>query len=140
MSNELFQARLPDDFAEEIHEYREDNHMSKSEAVRHLLRAGLEAEATSNGEGVTSFLHRLAQPLVFFPSLLIAFIGMLLPFPAILAIQGGNTLIGAACIGLSLLLIVGSMVVGLLSLAAQLAIKNPQGQGAGAGTEVAADE
>jgi hypothetical protein len=140
MGNELFQARLPDDFAEEVHEYREENHMSKSEAVRHLLRAGLEAEATADGGGMTSFLHRLAQPLVFFPSLLIALIGTLLPFPAVLAIQGGDTLIAAACLGLSLLLIVGGMIVGLLSLAAQLAIEDPQGQGVAAEVEVAADE
>lgn len=114
--------------------------MSKSEAVRHLLRAGLEAEATADGGGVTSFLERLAQPVVFFPSLLIALTGTLLPFPAVLAIQGGDTLTAAACLGLSLLLIVGGMIVGLLSLAAQLAIKNPQGQGVGAGAEVATDE
>jgi hypothetical protein len=89
---------------------------------------------------VTSFLHRLAQPLVFFPSLLIALIGTLLPFPAVLAIQGGDALIAATCIGLSLLLMIGGIVVGLLSLAAQLAIEDPQGQGVAAGAEVAADE
>jgi hypothetical protein len=44
MGNEMFQARLDDEFADEIHEYREEHHMNKSEAVRHLLREGLEAE------------------------------------------------------------------------------------------------
>jgi Arc/MetJ-type ribon-helix-helix transcriptional regulator len=44
MGNEMFQARLNDEFAEEIHEFREERHMNKSEAVRALLRAGLEAE------------------------------------------------------------------------------------------------
>jgi Arc/MetJ-type ribon-helix-helix transcriptional regulator len=44
MANEMFQARLPDGLAEEVHQYKEDRHMSKSEAVRALLRAGLEAE------------------------------------------------------------------------------------------------
>jgi len=44
MGNEMFQARLNDDFAERIHEFRDEQYMSKSEAVRHLLRTGLEAE------------------------------------------------------------------------------------------------
>lgn len=44
MPNEKFQARLPDEFAEKIHEYREEQHMSKSEVVRSLLRSGLHAE------------------------------------------------------------------------------------------------
>ena len=48
MANEMFQARLDEDFADEIHEFREEKHMNKSEAVRHLLRAGLEAEQGEN--------------------------------------------------------------------------------------------
>ena len=44
MGNEMFQARFPDDFAERVHKYRKDRHMSKSEAVRHLVRRGLQEE------------------------------------------------------------------------------------------------
>lgn len=44
MGNEMFQARLEEDFAEKVHEYREEKHMSKSEAVRDLLRSGLAAQ------------------------------------------------------------------------------------------------
>jgi hypothetical protein len=44
MANEMFQARLDDEFADEIHGFRDDHHMNKSEAVRHLLRKGLDAE------------------------------------------------------------------------------------------------
>lgn len=46
----MFQARIPDEFAEEIHEYREEQHMSKSEAVRHLLRVGLREETEPDTE------------------------------------------------------------------------------------------
>jgi hypothetical protein len=38
MGNEMFQARIPDGLADEVHEYREKRHMSKSEVVRHCLR------------------------------------------------------------------------------------------------------
>jgi Arc/MetJ-type ribon-helix-helix transcriptional regulator len=54
MSNEMFQARLDDDFAEEVHQFREERHMSKSEAVRaglrELVNAGQDNEA-ENQEG-----------------------------------------------------------------------------------------
>jgi hypothetical protein len=66
MANEMFQARLDDDFAEEIHEYRKERHMNKSEAVRHLLRAGLEAERGDDDtpiEEIRADLDRLRTDL-----------------------------------------------------------------------------
>jgi Arc/MetJ-type ribon-helix-helix transcriptional regulator len=44
MGNEMWQARLDDEFAAEVHEYREDRHMSKSEVVRHGLREVVQDE------------------------------------------------------------------------------------------------
>lgn len=44
MPNELFQARMDDEMAEDIHKYRRNNGMTSSEAMRHLIRVGLEAE------------------------------------------------------------------------------------------------
>jgi len=49
MGNEMFQARLNDDFAEEVNQYREEKHMSKSETVRQGLR--LLIEDSNGGDG-----------------------------------------------------------------------------------------
>lgn len=64
MGNEMFQARIPDEFADRLHEYREERHMSKSEAVRDLLRSGLEAEGhgatATDGDGAEDDLETIA--------------------------------------------------------------------------------
>lgn len=44
MPNEQFQARMDDEMAEDIHKYRRNNGMTSSEAMRHLIRVGLDAE------------------------------------------------------------------------------------------------
>lgn len=125
MGNEMFQARVPDEFAERIHQYREDKHMSKSEAVRDLLRRGLEAETNEESDEITGFLEEIAQEVVFLPAVLLSLVGVLLPYPAVLALQTGDQLIAAVTITASMVLMVGGIVVAVLSLLAQLALARP---------------
>ena len=44
MAQDRFQTRLPADDADRVEEYRAANEISQAEAVRRLIRAGLEAE------------------------------------------------------------------------------------------------
>lgn len=140
MGNELFQARLPDEFAEKIHEYRENNHMTKSEAVRHLIRTGLEAEAEADDdEGDTWFLERLAQDSVFIPAVVIGLFGILLPYPAILAFQTGQVLWAVVFLTAALMFMIGGTIVAVASLLAQFALRRPL-RGLAPFREVTADE
>lgn len=46
MGNEMWQARVPDNLTEELHEYKEEQYMSKSEVVRKALRELVQDETT----------------------------------------------------------------------------------------------
>lgn len=45
---EMLGAKVPDDLSERIEEYREDHGMNTSQAVRQLIRAGLDREDNPN--------------------------------------------------------------------------------------------
>jgi Arc/MetJ-type ribon-helix-helix transcriptional regulator len=54
MPNPRFQTRLPEDDAERVNEYVEEHGVSQSEAVRRLIRAGLEAEEEETNDAATT--------------------------------------------------------------------------------------
>lgn len=58
MAQDRFQTRLPADDAERVEKYRSSNEISQAEAVRRLIRAGLDAEF-KDGDG--GQLERAAQ-------------------------------------------------------------------------------
>jgi Arc/MetJ-type ribon-helix-helix transcriptional regulator len=144
MGNEMFQARLSDDFAEEVHEFRQNNYMSKSEAVRHLLRRGLEAEAESDGASeephTTSILERIANGRLLVPSTVGAIIGTLLPAYGVLAVQQGDVVVGSVVMVLALVLLVVSTIGAASVVIAQLALAKPLRGLVGLGVGGAADE
>ena len=127
MGNEMFQARLDDDFADRIHEYREDNYMNKSEAVRHLLRVGLEAETREeedSGEGRLGVLERLAGPNMMGVAVVLLFLSALS--------MGGAAWVGTSSIifmigllYLSFFLMLASLAILGVGLAAMLALERP---------------
>jgi len=51
MGNPRYQTRLPSDDAERVDEYVRDRDISQSEAVRRLIRAGLETVADDEEDG-----------------------------------------------------------------------------------------
>jgi hypothetical protein len=48
MPQDRYQTRLPTDDAERVDDYAENHDISESEAVRRLIRAGLNAEAAES--------------------------------------------------------------------------------------------
>lgn len=125
MSNEMFQARLKEDFAEEIHEYREERHMSKSEAIRALLRRGLEnAEEDTDEESAREdrFQHlaKISERLSIL-AVIAATLGLVIPIAATLSIEAFGLTIGSfgliAVYGISALLVIFGAVALVVSLA-----------------------
>lgn len=127
MANEMFQARLPDGLAEEVHEFKEDRHMSKSEAVRALLRAGLEEserdadaedqEDARNREGLLQIRAHLAERFATLGTIA-ALLGGAIPFLAIWTITTFKLSVGEfgflIVAGLSLSgVVLGAVLVGL---------------------------
>lgn len=127
MGNEMFQARLDDDFADRIHQYRDENHMNKSEAVRHLLRAGLDAETATETEQEVrgrGLLERLAG-------------AKMMMVAAVLLLTSAVSMVGAAWVGtssilltialmnLSFVLMLASLTVIGVGIAAILALERP---------------
>jgi len=53
-------ARLPDELNSQVEQYTEQQGMTNSEALRHLIRAGLEAE-TEDGRRLTKLEDSLAR-------------------------------------------------------------------------------
>jgi len=60
MGNEQWQARVPDSLSEEIHEYREEKYMSKSEVVRKALRELVADETTKDADPLRDYDDRNA--------------------------------------------------------------------------------
>ena len=58
MPKELIQAREDGDVIDEIEEFADEKEITRSEAVRRLIRTGLEAETQPTDTGRT---HRAAQ-------------------------------------------------------------------------------
>lgn len=126
MGNELFQARLPDDFADRIHEYREENHMTKSEAIRHLIRTGLEAETEEEKERDRPFLEQLADGSIFTTGLFLGAIGLAL-IVAAAVLLGTVGLAAAITIGATGQLVAGAgAVILLVNFAASRATNPPE--------------
>ena len=58
MAREKYQTRLAADMAEKVDEYKDELDISQAEAIRRLIEAGLEAEASAETGGET---ERAAQ-------------------------------------------------------------------------------
>lgn len=115
--------------AERIEKYQEDgDFMNETEAIRSLLRAGLDAEDRRDRATPDGFLEALAQDKVFFPAMLFGLVGLLLPFPGVLLAQQGDVLMATAAVVLGLVLMIGGILVSLLSLLAQAALASPLGE------------
>ena len=129
MANEMFQARLPDDFAKEVHEYREKNHMSKSEAVRHLIRAGLEAETseddTDSTGGTYTPLERLATRWTVAFGGAVLMLGALLLMAAYILAVANSTALAFVVAGLSSGVIAAGTGFIVIAALAQLALARP---------------
>lgn len=106
MGNEMFQARLDDSFADKIHQYRSDQHLSKSEVVRKALRelvieddddddANTDAGAIPEPEETRlETAARLGEKAALI-SVVFAGLSMLLPILAALAVQHFSLTVGS---------------------------------------------
>lgn len=103
MGNEMFQARLDDSFADQIHQYRKDRHLSKSEIVRKALRElVIEDDTTNAASGATpepeetrlETAARLGEKAALL-SVIFAVLAMLLPIIAALAIEHFSLTLGS---------------------------------------------
>jgi len=139
MANEMFQARLDDDFAEEIHEYRSERYMSKSEAIRDLLRRGLEdaeGDADEDRAREDRFQH-LAEIGERFSILAViaATLGLVIPIVATLSIEAFGLTIGTfgliSVYGLSALLVMFGAIASVVSLAGLVVLEVQYGVIAG---------
>ena len=108
MANEMFQTRLPDDFADRVHEYKDERHMTKSEAMRALIRAGLEAaEDDQDDQGDVdeaedverdrtdrlTALARLAEKAAVL-TIAFSFLSLFVPLLAVAVIEGLGLTVG----------------------------------------------
>jgi hypothetical protein len=104
----MFQTRLPDDFADRVHEYKDERHMTKSEAMRALIRAGLEAaeddqddqgdvdeaeDAERDRTDRLTALARLAEKAAVL-TIIFSFLSLFVPLLAVAVIEGLGLTIG----------------------------------------------
>jgi hypothetical protein len=80
MAKELLQARFPATDAKAVEEYAEDHDISRSDAIRRLVRLGLDAEDGEEEEDspTKGFLERLASAKIALSSAVYLITGMLI--------------------------------------------------------------
>jgi hypothetical protein len=131
----MFQTRLPDDFADRVHEYKDERHMTKSEAMRALIRAGLEAaeddqddqgdvdeaeDAERDRTDRLTALARLAEKAAVL-TVVFSFLSLFVPLLAVAGIVGLGLTIGTfgsdLIVNISLVAAVGAMMTFAVSVA-----------------------
>lgn len=139
MGNELFQARVDDDFATEVHEYRDENHMSKSETVRKALRelvqedntqdtmgeAVAEAEADARGPDTSTLLERLAAPSMVLNGLGLVVLTLVSWGLTSLYLEAGRTALALLTFGIGGASLLSGTTIVVVAALAQLALAKP---------------
>lgn len=133
MGQRHIQTRVPDTLAERIDTFQEnEGFMNDAEAIRHLLRAGLEAETEDtetteddNTDGTRTIVERIASGEV----MQIATILMLTSALAMLAtnylLTTGYTTVGVLTAGIATLLLILAAITSWAAAIAQIVLARP---------------